>query len=98
MPLINKHLVKTAGQKSSMILDLLQSLSLIVAAQLLIHGILISYFKDELVLLPMLSSSGLLDLAFAILVACSVISVVRHSSQEQVKNQSPNLQLQTEGN
>ena len=113
MQLFTKHLLTAAKQKSSIILDLIQSLSLIVAAQLLTHWLLISHLHDELVLLPMLSSTGLLDMAFAILGVCSVMSIVRHSKSEQFPNQqlkqepfnqeqfdrqAPKLQIQTEGN
>lgn len=103
MRLINKYLSIASRQKSSVILDLMQSLSLIVAAQLLIHWLLISFLRDELVLLPMLSSTGLLDAAFFFLAVCSVVSVVRHakqehSKQEQFKRPSPHLQFQTQGN
>lgn len=79
---LNDNSIKRSQLKSmmsgSLFLDIAQSLGLIIAAQLLINGLLIGFIQNELVLLPMLSSSGLLDLAFLFLAICSVTSVVCH--------------------
>ena len=75
------HLLKVpkAMQLRTVILEIAQSLGLLVAAQLLVNGLLISFLQNELVLLPRLSSSGLLNIAFLIIAVCSVLSIVRNN-------------------
>ena len=96
---LNDNSVQRSQLKSmmsgSLFLDIAQSLGLIIAAQLLINGLLIGFIQNELVLLPMLSSSGLLDLAFLFLAVCSVTSIVCHYKYKQSNNNSAVLSTES---
>ena len=77
MKLANIPIAQKLIPKRAMLLEIAQCLGLLVASQLLVNGLLISLLRDELILLPRLSSSGLLNIAFLIIALCSVLSIVR---------------------
>lgn len=79
MKLADISMMKKLKPTRAMFLEVAQSLGLLVAAQLLVNGLLISFLREELILLPRLSSSGLLNIAFLIIVLCSVLSIVRNN-------------------
>lgn len=77
MKLIDLPLVQKFPSARGILLEIVQCLGLLIAAQLLVNGLLITLLRDELILLPKLSSSGLLSIAFLIIALCSVLSIVR---------------------